>query len=268
MEEEVEDPILAKLNGKPAPEEPDPILAKLNAGLKKKDESASVVSKDYPGLSGLQQKLSEKSTENASLTPAEIDSRAAVKMMEYEKAKTEADAAMAVAFKDGNTLAPVPTKQRGVQEDALKKKQLAESLLNEARDIKRGKFSDTQINEQARDVVEGVRDTKDPITALMQTVKSGIADQIPKEYYVQRLRMSKGNFGDLFDPRSDLNAFGDKLPQGISREEFNIWNNSQPDKIRTKTYDDRARMFITQKLGADGYEKLKQQLLRKIYRSG
>jgi hypothetical protein len=259
MEEEVEDPILAKLNGKPAPEEPDPILAKLNAGLKKKDESASVVSKDYPGLSGLQQKLSEKSTENASLTPAEIDSRAAVKMMEYEKAKTEADAAMAVAFKDGNTLAPVPTKQRGVQEDALKKKQLAESLLNEARDIKRGKFSDTQINEQARDVVEGVRDTKDPITALMQTVKSGIADQIPKEYYVQRLRMSKGNFGDLFDPRSDLNAFGDKLPQGISREEFNIWNNSKPDKIRTKTYDDRARMFITQKLGADGYEKLKQQ---------
>lgn len=102
------------------------------------------------------------------------------------------------------------------------------------------------------------KENVDPITAFLKTIESGVSDQIPKEYYVQRLRMSKGEFGDLFDPRSDLNAFGDKLPPEISRSEFSKWVNKQPGVIRTASYNDKARFFIEDKLGADGYERLKK----------
>lgn len=101
------------------------------------------------------------------------------------------------------------------------------------------------------------------LVSLGRSIGSVLGDQIPKEYYTQRLRMSKGEFGDLFDPRSDINAFGDKLPKEINREEFYQWNNKQPDKIRTQTYDERAKMFITEKLGPDGYEALKKSFEEK-----
>lgn len=96
-----------------------------------------------------------------------------------------------------------------------------------------------------------------PVESFINTVKSGIADQIPKEYYVQRLRMSKGSFGDLFDPRSDLAAFTFELPGGISKDEFARWSNDNRDKVPGKSYDQRAQSFLTEKLGTEGYEQMK-----------
>lgn len=98
-----------------------------------------------------------------------------------------------------------------------------------------------------------------PAEALWNTIRSGIVDQLPQEYSVQRLRMSKGNFGDLFDRRSDINAFGDQLPKYVSRGEFVTWNLRQPEGVQNKSYDERARIFLTEKLGPEGFEELKQK---------
>lgn len=95
-----------------------------------------------------------------------------------------------------------------------------------------------------------------PLTSLWKTVQSGIVDQLPKEYAVQRLRMSKGNFGDLFDKRSDLNAFGDKIPKEISRHDYSVWNNKQPASVRNLSDDEKAKKFIIEKYGEDTYKKM------------
>ncbi len=116
-----------------------------------------------------------------------------------------------------------------------------------------------QNNTEQLKKLSGEERKSDVLESLVQTVYSGIADQIPKEYYTQRLRMSKGNFGDLFDPRSDLNAFGDKLPEAINRDEFNRWNNSLNSEDRGKSYDEKAKMFLTEKLGPDEYNKFVDQ---------
>ena len=114
---------------------------------------------------------------------------------------------------------------------------------------------------KAAEIVQTFRTSKQPldtpVQALINTIKSGIADQIPKEYYVQRLRMSKGSFGDLFDTRSNLSAFGTNLPLGISQDEFARWSNDNRSKILGKSYDDRAKSFLTEKLGEKGFENMK-----------
>jgi len=171
------------------------------------------------------------------------------------------------------TLAAIPTEKRAKQDAALK--QVAEAEKN----LKKFDTSqDWQKSEKAammesnnKDLLKEIVHEKtaleknNPVTAVIElgksaikTFDSGLSDQIPKEYYTQRLRMSKGNFGDLFDPRSDLNAFGDKLPKEISRDEFNKWNNKQAGVIRTAPYDEKAKYFIIDKLGEDGYERLKK----------
>jgi hypothetical protein len=104
----------------------------------------------------------------------------------------------------------------------------------------------------------------DPVISFFKTIYSGLVDQVPKEYYTQRLRMSKGSFGDIYDKRSDLNAFGgnkflEQLPKGTSIEEFHEWSRNQPGTIRGQSYDTRAKLFLTEKLGAEGFEKLKNQ---------
>lgn len=103
------------------------------------------------------------------------------------------------------------------------------------------------------------RQTDDPIAAFSNTIFSGVSDQLPKEYAAQRLRMSKGSFGDVFNPRSNVSQFSDKLPEGVSRRDFNLWNNKQSADIRTKSYDEKAKLFLTEKFGAEGFEKLKSQ---------
>lgn len=122
-------------------------------------------------------------------------------------------------------------------------------------------FQDTRIKDSF-----GIAEnkSKDPITAFTQTVTSGLSDQLPKEYYTQRLRMSKGSFGDLYDSRSDLNAFGgdkfsENLPKGTSIDAFKEWNNKQSFKVKQQSYDDRAKLFLTEKLGPKGFEDLKSK---------
>jgi len=125
---------------------------------------------------------------------------------------------------------------------------------------------DEQSKEQAvKSFASGAeaRQVDDPITAMSNTIFSGISDQLPKEYAAQRLRMSKGSFGDIFNPRSNVSQFGDKLPESVSRREFNLWNNKQPSDVRGKSYDEKAKMFLTEKFGADGFEKLKSQFEEK-----
>lgn len=99
----------------------------------------------------------------------------------------------------------------------------------------------------------------DVLESTVQTIYSGLADQIPKEYYVQRLRMSKGSFGDLFDPRSEMHTFGDKFPEEINRDEFYQWNNALNSEDRSKSYDEKAKMFLIEKLGKPGFERLKEE---------
>jgi hypothetical protein len=102
------------------------------------------------------------------------------------------------------------------------------------------------------------KEVSDPFTALEKSISSTFADQIPKEYYVQRLRMSKGNFADLFDRRSNLNQFGDKLPENLSRWEYNQWKGKNLESNRGLTQDDIARKFLVHKLGEDGFEKFRK----------
>lgn len=106
--------------------------------------------------------------------------------------------------------------------------------------------------------------SKGLIHSFVSTIESGLSDQIPKEYYTQRLRMSKGSFGDLYDSRSDLNAFGgdkfmEALPKGTSIDAFKEWNNKQPFAVKQKSYDERAKLFLTEKLGSKGFEDLKSK---------
>jgi len=132
-----------------------------------------------------------------------------------------------------------------------------------AEDLK-NKFVDTQL----KDAV-GIDETQSKgfTESFLRTVQSGLSDQIPKEYYAQRLRMSKGNFGDLYDRRSDINAFGGpefskQLPKGTSIDAFSEWNNKQDFKTKQKSYDERAKLFLTEKLGAKGFEDLKQKFIQ------
>jgi hypothetical protein len=215
MVEEIEDPILKKLNSKPVQQattqevqpssEPDPILQQLNAGLKKKELTGS---DSQPPV--------EKPGEPSGASTIQVSQE---QQKEIGKIKVETKSAGPLVSLESSS--------------EVKKKEAAETFRTATQAI----------------------DT--PAEALINTIKSGIADQIPKEYYVQRLRMSKGSFGDLFDPRSNLNAFGSKLPAGISQGEFAKWSNDNRDKILGKSYDDRAKSFLTEKLGAKGYEDMK-----------
>ncbi|HTJ52630.1 MAG TPA: hypothetical protein VL443_24410 [Cyclobacteriaceae bacterium] len=122
----------------------------------------------------------------------------------------------------------------------------------------------TADERSAREFVTGEKESKDFISSLTSTIHSGIVDQLPKEYYTQRLRMSKGDFTDLYDKRSDLNAFGadsftNKLPKGTSLNDFTEWNLKQPSAISKKSINERAKIFLTEKLGAKGFEDLKSQ---------
>src|SRR6185369_999041 len=99
---------------------------------------------------------------------------------------------------------------------------------------------------------------------LVKTIHSGLADQLPKEYYAQRLRMSKGEFGDLYDKRSDLNAFGGdefakNLPKGTSIDDFTEWNLKQGSDVSSKSINERAKIFLTEKLGAKGFAQLQDK---------
>lgn len=98
----------------------------------------------------------------------------------------------------------------------------------------------------------------DILESLVQTIASGLADQLPKEYLTQKLRMSKGSFGDLFDPRSNLSQVS-SLPKEIDQDEFNQWNNKLNSEDRSKSYDDKAELFLTEKLGREGYNALRDQ---------
>lgn len=99
---------------------------------------------------------------------------------------------------------------------------------------------------------------------LVKTIHSGLTDQLPKEYYAQRLRMSKGEFGDLYDKRSDINAFGGdefakNLPKGTSINDFQEWNLKQKGEISGKPLNERAKIFLTEKLGAKGFTQLQDK---------
>jgi hypothetical protein len=113
--------------------------------------------------------------------------------------------------------------------------------------------------------VPGVKD-------LAKTLYSGLSDQLPKEYAVQRLRLSKGDLGDIFDPRSNINQFGDKLdewfnskesPVKISRTEFNKWNNALPAEERVKPYDEKAEKFIIEKYGEPTLRQVQESFMGK-----
>lgn len=164
-------------------------------------------------------------------------------------------ASVTPAVKDG-----VPSGANTAQVSPEQQRDLANLKLDEPRPVPKGSL-ESDLKNKALEVAQTFRTSRQaldtPAEALINTVKSGIADQIPKEYYAQRLRMSKGSFGDLFDPRSNLNAFGDKLPAGISRDEFARWSNQNRDKVLGKSYDERAQAFLTEKLGTDGYERMK-----------
>lgn len=116
----------------------------------------------------------------------------------------------------------------------------------------------------AREFVTGEKNSEDVLTSLGKTIQSGVVDQLPKEYYSQRLRMSKGSFGDLYDKRSDINAFGgdefhNKMPKGTSIDAFMSWNNKQSSEIRHKSYDERSKLFLIEKIGLKEFDKLKAQ---------
>lgn len=122
--------------------------------------------------------------------------------------------------------------------------------------------SQKKFNEnKAREFVTGEKESKDIVSSLTSTIHSGIVDQLPKEYYAQRLRMSKGDFTDLYDKRSDLNAFGadsftSKLPHGISLNDFTEWNLKNNPK---GSVNERAKKFLLEKLGQQGFEDLKNK---------
>lgn len=292
MEEEVDDPILAKLNGTQPPATPppavddDPILKQLNSGipLKKKDESAS----NSPDGSGSAEpvKPSEKSTKKQSLSESQERLK---KLYEYEYTDWRDKRSKAINDEYGswvNTrLAEIQKQvdkdpsQVNVLNDQFKdeQKKKAKEMDSIFADEQKKKFAtmDKDLNkfldiqrkrdakQNPRSVYEKEGRTPDILESTVSTIYSGLADQIPKEYYVQRLRMSKGNFGDLFDPRHDLNQFSDQLPEEINRDEFNQWNNKLNSEERGKSYDDKAKKFIIEKLGRPAYDKLKAEFLVK-----
>jgi hypothetical protein len=194
--------------------------------------------------------LSQKDGGVASQAPAEQDgpllkkSTTEAENVQKERAKAiQADVFSKPAPKE-KTIADVtidrPKSPDQVREESI----VSDKKLQSVKDFATGQVS---------------RQVDDPITALSNTIFSGLTDQLPKEYAVQRLRMSKGSFGDIFNPRSNVSQFGDKLPSEVSRREFNLWNNKQSSDIRSKSYDEKAKMFLTEKFGADGFEKLKSQ---------
>lgn len=97
--------------------------------------------------------------------------------------------------------------------------------------------------------------------ALLKTVGSGLADQLPKEHAALRLAMSKGQYGDVFDRRSNINAFGNRSEEytGFTEEDFSKWSNENRQKLSGKDYNQKAEMFLTEKLGAEGFEKFKNK---------
>lgn len=289
MEEEVniDDPILKKLNGTkvqetqstPPPvdtDEDDPILRKLNSGvpLKKKEESA------LPSPDGSDSVEPVKPSETSTKRPPLSENQDRLKKLyefEYNDWRDKRVKSLNDQFKSWaqTRLSEVQNK---VNQDPSKADVLND-LFKQEQKTKAAEFGKTFSDEQDKKRTEMDKDLNkflgiqkkrdngdrkpDVLESAIQTISSGIADQIPKEYYTQRLRMSKGSFGDLFDPRSDLNAFSDDLPKEVNRDEFNQWNNSLNTEDRSKSYDEKAKMFLTEKLGKPGYEKLKSEFLVK-----
>lgn len=293
-EEEVveDDPILKKLNGNKQPQpaaastEEDPILKQLNSGipLKKKDESES----PSPGgsVSAEAGKPSEKSTKKP---PLSENQERLKKMYEFEytdwrdkrvKALNDEYTSWAnTRLAEIQKLVDKDPSQVNVlndqfKEEQKKKAQEMDTLFAEEQKKKASvmdkdltKFLEIQrkrdAKENPRSVYEKEGRTPDVLESTVATIYSGLADQLPKEYYLQRLRMSKGSFGDLFDPRSEMHTFGDQLPEEINRDEFNQWNNKLDPEERGKSYDEKAKKFIIEKMGRPAYDKLKAEFLVK-----
>jgi DNA repair exonuclease SbcCD ATPase subunit len=156
----------------------------------------------------------------------------------------------------------------GIQLSEEQKRILAENTKPKTKqDLIAEDFNKSQKKNQqkeAREFVTGEKESQDILSSFTKTIQSGVADQLPKEYYTQRLRMSKGSFGDLYDSRSDLNAYGgdkfqEQLPAGTSIGAFKEWSLKQPSAIKSKTIDERAKIFLTEKLGEKGFEELKSK---------
>ena len=287
MEEEVvdDDPILKKLNGDkkatPAPppaEEEDPILKQLNSGipLKKKDESES----PSPNGSASSEPV-KPSEESTASSPLSKNQERLKKVYEFEFKDWREKRLKSI--KDQYTtwskarLSEIQEKvnkdpsQLNVLNDIFKKEQQdkAKELDETFNAEQKTKLTDMDKDlskflaiQKKRDTVYGREGrTPDILESTVNTVVSGLVDQIPKEFYTQRLRMSKGNFGDLFDPRSEMHTFGDKFPEEINRDAFYQWNNSLNSEERGKSYDEKARKFLIEKLGKPAYEKMKASFL-------
>lgn len=142
------------------------------------------------------------------------------------------------------------TKPKTQQEVDFEQGQKAESL-RDAKEMATGK---KQSNELFKIPV---------VEDLAKTIHSGLSDQLPKEYYAQRLRMSKGEFGDLYDSRSDLNQFGgDKFAKELpSIDAFKEWSLKQPSAIQSKTLNERSKIFLVEKLGEKGFADLKSKFI-------
>lgn len=245
MAEEIidDDPILKKLNGtkqKPsvdaAPDD-DPILQKLNAG-KKKEPTVSVPNSESGSTTQTQETSTEpvKPVGEPSSKPSEKSGIEGTKLTEADVQK----------FKKSTDENVGKTSEQRVAESRIKAEEDAATKALIAGE----KYISPDRQSELSDPVTR------PLKSLWKTVHSGVTDQLPKEYYVQRLRMSKGNFGDLFDKRSNINAFADQIPKEISRDEYSKWNNSQPTNVRDLSDDEKARMFITEKLGAAKYQEM------------